>query len=435
MSDEDKARWSQTFALFEQINPKIGWQIALDSVLPIGKSGTLFKTLSEGNREFSPYLLNQVFDNQKKIRKTNRHGKRAVHQLRSGYTLQLIGESPSQDKLSAIQKRELALFLKNDRLYCKVQGKDEWEIIRTDGSNVAGIDPKAFDRIKEAVKKSIVQERQDYKSASDCSHFTEEDRKILLGWTSSCDYTCKLDDKSIYAKFYPELPGTELAVSKLMLALIGYGAPYGELGELEGKPVLLSQAIQGDTLYEIVKNKPHILKELDPYHLSAAIVMAMLINPEDGSPTNYIVSPPIAGKQTYRIFSIDQDHAFMPAVAREIKTGWLTSKPSLQVKTILYCMDAMKHRVHPDIVSRFENLDPYEVLEPWLKDLFFYDQLAKSHFHSDKGQRQVNFSISDGYAKVVKNFRGNEYDSISYSSPTPLSCINHQPSCMDISPL
>ena len=121
----------------------------------------------------------------------------------------------------------------------------------------------------------------------------------------------------MYFKVYPELPGIEEAVGTFTRALIGIGAPYTELIKLDDKPVLVSQGIQGSTLLDVMKNKPHLLKDLDERDLSGLIIVAMLINPEDGKPDNYIVEEHPMKRDKYRLIGVDNDHAFVPAIVKE----------------------------------------------------------------------------------------------------------------------
>ena len=87
---------------------------------------------------------------------------------------------------------------------------------------------------------------------------------------------------------------------------------------------------------------------LDERDLSGLIVVAMLINPEDGKPDNYIVEVHPTKVGQYRLVGVDNDHAFVPALVKEKpdKGNLLRSpQPVVQVKTILYCLDQMKRKL------------------------------------------------------------------------------------------
>jgi len=173
----------------------------------------------------------------------------------------------------------------------------------------------------------------------------------------------------IYFKEYPELPGLEEAVGLLTRALIGFGAPYSELFHIEGRPILASQAIQGPTLSKVLKDSPEKLQFLDSENLSSLILMAMLINPEDGKPDNYILEKLPTQKESYRLIGIDNDHAFVPAVAKEQRAGMLKGESKVQVKTILYSLDQMQAPVPSSVRDTFLKLNAGEILERWLRDL------------------------------------------------------------------
>lgn len=181
-------------------------------------------------------------------------------------------------------------------------------------------------------------------------------------------------EHSLYFKVFPELPGIEEAVGLLTRKLLNYGAPHTELLNIAGCPVLVSHS-HGDkdkTLDFMLRNHPHTLNNLDEMSLSGLILVAMLINPEDGKPTNYVIEPHPSSPKKYCIVGIDNDHAFVPAiVAEKPKKGFWDGKliPIAQVKTVLYCLDQMKDPIHPTIRSLFINLRPDEVLDEWLREL------------------------------------------------------------------
>jgi hypothetical protein len=62
-----------------------------------------------------------------------------------------------------------------------------------------------------------------------------------------------------------------------------------------------------------MSHAPDRLKNLDEQSLSDMILMAMLINPEDGKSDNYIVEPLPTNPEKYRLVCVDNDQAFVPA--------------------------------------------------------------------------------------------------------------------------
>ncbi|AIK96542.1 ankyrin repeat domain-containing protein [Candidatus Odyssella acanthamoebae] len=211
-----------------------------------------------------------------------------------------------------------------------------------------------------------------------------------------CVPKVEIQGRSLYVKFAPEGSGTELSVGRLIRSLIDEGnAPYVEMAELMGHPVLLIQAVSGETLWDMLHPKEdrinpptpkEIFKKLDSESVSAAIIMAMLINPGDGSPANYILSPFLnsEGELRYRITSIDHDHSFVPAIAEEIKDGWfgtkIFTKFSLQVQTILYCLNQMKDPIHPNVIRKFIHIDPFDIIKPWLISLDHHNKSINALF-------------------------------------------------------
>lgn len=193
----------------------------------------------------------------------------------------------------------------------------------------------------------------------------------------------------LYFKKYPELPGLEEAVGRLTRKLIGHGAPFVDLANLKGEPVLISQAVTGESLQDVLKKtpdkNPEQLHHLDPQSLSEMLLVAMLVNPEDGKPDNYILQPLAEDPTRFRLVGIDNDHAFVPAVAREQKQGLFQKHEVVQVKSVLYCLNQMKHKVHPRVRKHFIATDPSAVLKEWLIELKDVNDRFNMLFTRDQG--------------------------------------------------
>ena len=204
---------------------------------------------------------------------------------------------------------------------------------------------------------------------------------------------------SLYFKEYPELPGLEEAAGSLLRQLIGFGAPYSDLIRIGERPVLVSQGIQSGTLKEVLQETPEILQDLHPSSLSALILASMLINPEDGKPDNYMLEP---FGRFYRLIAIDNDHAFVPAVAREQpqassgRSGRV--EPVVQVKTILYCLDYMTQRIPPEVRDLFLKRNMGDLLEQWLTNLQRH-QTSYSQLFS-QAERQALLSTQQSYIGI-----------------------------------
>ena len=147
---------------------------------------------------------------------------------------------------------------------------------------------------------------------------------------------------TFYFKRYPKLPGIEEAVGRLHRQLIGFGAPHVELFRIENIPYLVSQEVKGLTIKETLGHSEKVSKPaseplltIDPESLGRILVMSMLIHPEDGNASNYIVesipSPQQLLSNSFRLICVDNDQAFVPSMAK--------TPGGAQVKSILYCMD------------------------------------------------------------------------------------------------
>ncbi|KAN0044773.1 hypothetical protein ACTA71_006296 [Dictyostelium dimigraforme] len=187
----------------------------------------------------------------------------------------------------------------------------------------------------------------------------------------------------IYFKFNPQFPGVELAVVTLSEMLFGNGcSPYCELGLINKIPVLLIQQVEGDTLFEVFrdKNKRRRLideNQIEKSSLSKVMVMEMLVNNSDGNLGNYIVN-----STSNKIYSIDNDCSFMPSISKKLEGGQF--KTSLQVETILFLLDEMNQPVHQDVIDCINKLNIYQECTIWL------DSLNKHHLESLK-----RFNISN----------------------------------------
>ena len=73
------------------------------------------------------------------------------------YNLLLIHKNPSADSLKIIGPRDLGIYLKDDKLYCKINNKEEIEIIpfKNTIDTTAGIDPDVFFRLKSSLEENV----------------------------------------------------------------------------------------------------------------------------------------------------------------------------------------------------------------------------------------------------------------------------------------
>ncbi|WP_032113170.1 hypothetical protein [Candidatus Paracaedibacter symbiosus] len=178
----------------------------------------------------------------------------------------------------------------------------------------------------------------------------------------------------LYFKHLPELPGFEYAMYRLHEKLIGHGIAPSELVKVGNQTFLVSLGIEGQNLHDVINNTPELLSKIEPRSLSGMMLMTMLTNPEDAKADNFILAPLPFQKDQYQLVSIDNDHSFMPTLARTTEDP---RKAVLQVKSILYCLDQMQQSVSQDIQALFHSLDPYKVLKGWLEELNQLDNYEK----------------------------------------------------------
>ncbi|MBX9702720.1 MAG: hypothetical protein K2Y08_07980 [Alphaproteobacteria bacterium] len=213
------------------------------------------------------------------------------------------------------------------------------------------------------------------------------------GTVAKASYQDDISQYTLYFKFFPELPGVEAAVSLLTHSFIGFGTSKSELfkvsnrirvpiatssgeksptkykyADLENTPVLVSLGVEGRNLKHVFsqeRERTDLLRNMDRVSLYNETLMAMLINPEDGKSDNYVVEELISTtrQRTYRLISVDNDHAFVPAVA---SVSGLFHKASIQSKTILYAFDHMKEPIPEETRTLFLNAPVNTILEHWL---------------------------------------------------------------------
>ncbi len=168
-------------------------------------------------------------------------------------------------------------------------------------------------------------------------------------------------DSKVHCKVLPDFPGIEIAYSLLSSRIMGKGSPQVELWKWtygqHTYPVLVSETIEGENLTpELLKAYP-----LEEISYQQHVLMAMLVNPGDGNPGNFIAEKIKAsdGSMLLRLVSIDNDRLFAPP----FETG------KLRTATIIYCFDEIASPLHKDLRQVFLSLNAYEVLSWWLNTL------------------------------------------------------------------
>lgn len=186
----------------------------------------------------------------------------------------------------------------------------------------------------------------------------------------------KWKNNAFVIKFNPELPAIEYAVNQFAEMLNNHGTAFGETfcyKNHKGKSHVLqiSQYIDGmDLQHYFSKNKDNDLsnlQSLDSYRLSQFILLSLLVNFEDAQPANLMLVPFITdhGEVSLQIVSVDNDHAFGP----DFQNAEANAMPKLLTKCFVFCLDQMKHELHPQAVKEFLSHNPYEFLKSWLQIL------------------------------------------------------------------
>jgi predicted nucleotidyltransferase len=187
-----------------------------------------------------------------------------------------------------------------------------------------------------------------------------------------------------YVKVYPELPGIQLSVNSLVGHVSGEGmkSTVVRATTTTGKstttyPLLLSEPVPGKTLQQVLREQGHlndVENNLDPKSFTLKVFESLLINPEDDKADNLVAEPvtDLEGNTRYRIVSVDSDHAYVEPL---IQAGTLINRQEkVQVKSILYCMEAMLQALDPEAIQEFLLLDPFQTLNDWLSGLHVYNQ-------------------------------------------------------------
>ena len=112
----------------------------------------------------------------------------------------------------------------------------------------------------------------------------------------------------------PNMPQALFTNTSLAMARLKWS--FSKRVDKKKKPyaLLASQTIPGANLHHILKHEPQKLDQLDLHRLHNLLLTAILINPEDGQPANFIFKPiqTKLGETKYELIGIDNDHAFVP---------------------------------------------------------------------------------------------------------------------------
>ena len=185
-----------------------------------------------------------------------------------------------------------------------------------------------------------------------------------------------------YIKKEPELAGYEYAVTLFLRAFGVEGIPFCELLIMKDPQqglysALLMQAIEGKTLEKTWLQNDHIFEGLEPHHTQMLMLGSMLLNPEDGRASNFILT-----KNEKRIIPIHNGHVFVPGfVSKSNKTKELLNK------TILFCLPEMNKPIQESVIHKIINLDIDNLLNLWLDKLLLFNDRSH-HLPTDDVRRR-----------------------------------------------
>ncbi len=261
-----------------------------------------------------------------------------------------------------------------------------------------------------------------------------------------------------YIKADPEMPGMTYLMDELHQRMIGHGTCFSTIArldikikgeeeprELEPLALQISEAVSGDTLHTVLHHHPERLQHLDYQKFCELAFLAMLTNPEDGLPSNYMVMPlnevasklassaalssappslPIGAVEAnplqaaapaqsplYTLVSVDHDHALFPAYLYDE-----TNQPAgyrLQLKTILFCFPQMYELIHPKARDVMLSIDALTLLRHFLQaaqqenrhytSLFDASVLKKWHARRKGGSTTIPIPLKTGDAIQLYN--------------------------------
>eukprot|EP00698_Gefionella_okellyi_P018358 TRINITY_DN5496_c0_g1_i1.p1 TRINITY_DN5496_c0_g1~~TRINITY_DN5496_c0_g1_i1.p1 ORF type:complete len:1098 (+),score=198.36 TRINITY_DN5496_c0_g1_i1:212-3295(+) len=183
----------------------------------------------------------------------------------------------------------------------------------------------------------------------------------------------------LHWKEYVEYPGRERAYQTLAALTIGsktHTPTAMVCMSVAGtcRVVQLSVSMEGPTLEHAIHDVQWADVSLDMEHYSNIVLLAMLVNPEDGKPDAYVVQTGALA----RIIPIDNDHLFVPAAERSSSASHDGVK--VLVKTVLYCLPQMLSVIDADARRRFLALNAADVVCEWLLRLQAWHQRTKEMF-------------------------------------------------------
>jgi hypothetical protein len=254
------------------------------------------------------------------------------------------------------------------------------------------------------------------------------------------------DTVLVFLKIFPDLPLVDIGATELATLLVGPQLPWVELVKIHsGKksyPAIFCEGIRGQI---ITGNNFGPERKLDPEAYSKRVMVGLFLNQEDGKDSNFIVKnihvkenftadsetpPKISETESetvsisnpdgpsvsyFELVSVDNDRSFYPSL---LKQG--TGKIFPQVKDISLLFDEMNEKISSAVCDSFLMLEPYHVLENWLKILKKYENSMKMLFTEQEQEKffpkQLSYSFS-GFSRFVSNVAVTEESLLKFFLP------------------
>ena len=238
------------------------------------------------------------------------------------------------------------------------------------------------------VKNSVLGERylnpEIQKKLFDENHKLIEEAKVKGHFKNTVAFA-EINSDVFYFKFSPRGIGIQTMVSKLERILFGEGLPitlmklnYNINGKKEPCPVQISLGVKGETVSEVWNKRKENFK-VDLKNFSQNFVRILLDRELDGQPGNYVATLQ-QNSQFYSLRVIDSEQGF----------GKLEGKNSLQIVSLILCLDEMKQPLDSDVVNHIISLDPYDMISQFIADIDIQTQQYLSLFNQKERQDQFN---------------------------------------------
>ncbi|MBL0942217.1 MAG: hypothetical protein IBJ00_05800, partial [Alphaproteobacteria bacterium] len=186
------------------------------------------------------------------------------------------------------------------------------------------------------------------------------------------------DEKQRYSKFLlkplPLLPGYEEAAGKFMRTFLNYGSLETLFVKIDETPYLILHKPSNKlfSFKEKLREKPNILRQLDPENVSAMIIFDMLLTPMNHNLENFLVEEYEDESKTkkYRLISLYNELVFVPTIS--------FSDQKILTHSILFYLDTMNEPISQKIVDEIlsPKNKPKRFLINWIE---FLEKIENNH--------------------------------------------------------